>query len=161
MALTDAPTSPSICLAWVWDNSSDRAIFCVSANVSSCPFPRSFCQSSVDLHLSIIWSRICSFFVAPNSQFAAWLVSLTINWSTVSCPSCFIWQKMCRSYGTFTCGVKYASSVWSAALYTSSSSPSGAPGSIRVSKISWTSIPAQCKSNAFLQAAAVIPWPST
>lgn len=74
----------------------------------------------------------------------------------------FIWRKMCRSYGTFTCGVNYASSVRSAALYTlSSSPPSGTPGSVRVSKISWTSIPVQCQSNAFLRAAAVIPRPST
>ena len=105
MALTGAPASPSICLAWVCDNSSDRAIFCVCANVSTCPFPRGFRRSSVDLHLSIIWSRICSVFVPPNSQLAAWLLRLTTNWSTVSCSSYFIWRKICRSYGTFTCGV--------------------------------------------------------
>ena len=39
--------------------------------------------------------------------------------------------------------------------------PLGAPGSIRVSKISWTFFPAQCKSNLFLRPTAVIPQPST
>ena len=71
MALTVAPASPLIFFACVCDTSRDRAIFCVSVNVKSCPFARSFCRSSVDFHLSIISSRICSFFEVPNSQFAA------------------------------------------------------------------------------------------
>ena len=51
--------------------------------------------------------------------------------------------------------------VRGAALYTSSSNSSGAPGSVKVSKISCTSIPAQCKSKAFFPAAFTIAPPST
>ena len=129
-----------------------RAFWSVSVPLSSSNFLRRLC----DLHLSITWSRICTSLASPNSQFSDSWNNLTTDWSAVSNPSCFAWRHWCLSKAMLTWCAKCACRDLMAIAYSESCSGTG-PGSVRMSKISCTSCPAQWRSSAFVWESFLTP----
>ena len=136
------------------DLAISRAFWSVSVPLASSNFLRRLC----DQHLSIIWSRLCSSLASPNSQFSDSWNNLSTNWNAVSDSSCFAWRNWCLSKGMLTWCAKCASSVLTAFAYRSwILGPGTGPGSVRVSKISCTSCPAQWRSSVFLWESFLTP----